>query len=45
MLDADKAGYVIEYYKHLMLPQEWHAYGHLRATAKPCEYTLAYGTD
>lgn len=38
MLDADKAGYVIQYYRHLMTPQEWRADGHLRATAK-----LTYG--
>ena len=34
MLNAEKAGYVIQYYAHLMTPQEWRAYGHLRATAK-----------
>ena len=38
MLDANKAGYVIQYYKHLMTPQEWRAYGHLQTTAK-----LTYG--
>lgn len=38
MLDAARAGYVIQYYRHLMTPQEWRADGHLRATTK-----LRYG--